>query len=59
MLAEAVGMNRVFYVGVEGARRNGSLNKVFALADALVVGRRGGFFVEVDTFHSDQEPPAR
>ncbi|MEW2523225.1 hypothetical protein, partial [Actinacidiphila alni] len=25
LLAEAVGMNRVFYEGVEGARRNGSL----------------------------------
>ncbi|MEW2493950.1 helix-turn-helix transcriptional regulator [Streptomyces nodosus] len=36
-LAEAAGMNRVFYVGVEGGRRNVSLDKVFALADALGV----------------------
>ncbi|MET8411729.1 helix-turn-helix transcriptional regulator [Streptomyces sp. NPDC005195] len=36
-LARAAGMNRVFYVGVEGGRRNVSLDKVFALADALNV----------------------
>ncbi|MET8291494.1 helix-turn-helix transcriptional regulator [Streptomyces sp. NPDC005132] len=36
-LAQAAGMNRVFYVGVEGGRRNVSVDKVFALADALKV----------------------
>ncbi|MEU0949851.1 helix-turn-helix transcriptional regulator [Streptomyces canus] len=39
-LAEAAGMNRVFYVGVEGGRRNVSVDKVFALARALRVDFR-------------------
>ncbi|GGT56255.1 hypothetical protein GCM10010271_70120 [Streptomyces kurssanovii] len=34
-LAEAAGLNRVFYVGVEGGKRNVSLDKIFALAEAL------------------------
>ncbi|MFP1629850.1 helix-turn-helix domain-containing protein [Streptomyces sp. 5K101] len=36
-LAQAAGLNRAFYVGVEGGKRNVSLDKVFTLADALHV----------------------
>ncbi|MGK5695056.1 helix-turn-helix domain-containing protein [Streptomyces sp. URMC 128] len=57
-LAEAAGMNRVFYVGVEGGRRNVSLDKVFALADALGVDV-GELFADLDSLLSDPEPPTR
>ncbi|MEU9959846.1 helix-turn-helix transcriptional regulator [Streptomyces sp. NPDC050982] len=42
-LATAAGMDRAFYVGVEGGRRNISLDKLFALADALHVDIRDLF----------------
>ncbi|MFK0121610.1 helix-turn-helix transcriptional regulator [Streptomyces sp. NPDC090994] len=57
-LAEAAGMNRVFYVGVEGGRRNVSLDKVFALADALGVDV-AELFADLDSLLSDPEPPTR
>ncbi|MGW2421379.1 helix-turn-helix domain-containing protein [Streptomyces sp. NPDC001709] len=54
-LAEAAGMNRVFYVGVEGGRRNVSLDKVFALADALGV-EVGELFHDLNSSITDPQP---
>lgn len=51
-------MNRVFYVGVEGGRRNVSLDKVFALADALGV-EVGELFADLDSLLNDPELPTR
>lgn len=36
-VAEAAGMSRPYYMGVEAGRRNVSLDKRFAIADALGV----------------------
>lgn len=54
-LAQAAGMNRVFYVGVEGGRRNVSLDKVFALADALGVDV-GDLFRDLSSLITGPEP---
>ncbi|MGW3653692.1 helix-turn-helix domain-containing protein [Streptomyces sp. NPDC000878] len=55
-LAEAAGINRVFYVGVEGGRRNVSLDKVFALARALRVDV-GRLFVNLGSPRAETKPP--
>ena len=57
-LAETADMNRVFYVGVEGGRRNVSLDKVFALADALGVDV-GELFHDLSSSISDPKPGTR
>ncbi|MFC8511714.1 helix-turn-helix domain-containing protein [Streptomyces sp. NPDC057257] len=36
-VAGSAGLNRTFYVGVEAGKRNISLDKIFALAEALHV----------------------
>ncbi|MFJ9580685.1 helix-turn-helix domain-containing protein [Streptomyces sp. NPDC101191] len=54
-LAESADMNRVFYVGVEGGRRNVSLDKVFALADALGVDV-GELFRDLNSSITDPSP---
>ncbi|WP_406834825.1 helix-turn-helix transcriptional regulator [Streptomyces sp. AHU1] len=54
-LALAAGMNRVFYVGVEGGRRNVSVDKVFALADALRVDVEEVFH-DLNSLITDSEP---
>lgn len=43
-VADAAGLSRPFYVGVEAGRRNVSLDYLFAIADALGV-EASAFFV--------------
>ena len=57
-LAKTAGINRVFYVGVEGGRRNVSLDKVFALADALGVDV-GDLFRDLSSLSSDSKTQTR
>jgi DNA-binding XRE family transcriptional regulator len=42
-VAEAAGLSRPFYLAVEAGRRNISLDKVFAIADALGVSAAAFF----------------
>lgn len=55
-LAAAAGMNRVFCVGVEGGRRNVSLDKVFALARALRVDV-AKLYLDLDRSSAVLNPP--
>lgn len=54
-IAEVAGLTRPFYVGVEGGRRNVSLDKVFALADALGVDV-GELFHDLNGSIADPKP---